>query len=92
MVRTLSIHNVPKELRAEGAADTRKQLLQLLSNPHLSSTQRSDLQERLRWVGKREALSFESLETNIKSKPAIKVRVPQHHTVDLLEALSVDEA
>ncbi len=49
---TITVYDIPPEVRSKGAAQARQQLHTLLSNPHLTATQRAELLDRLAWVAK----------------------------------------
>lgn len=79
----LTIYDVPAEVRAKGAAEARKSLHQMLSNPHITSEQRRDLHQRLQWCSKWETLNVSEI---------VEKTVPvQNHKVDLSESLTVKE-
>jgi len=95
-IRTLTLHEVPKEVRAVGAANARRQIQLLLRNPHLTPVQRMELQEQLKWAGKWESLDIGNLvpsksKANPNPSKNEAQRKPQHHTVEVVESLSVDE-
>jgi hypothetical protein len=60
-IKTLSLYDVPPEIRAQGAALARQQLRQFLRNPHLTKQQKAELREQLQWVGKWEHLQIEEV-------------------------------
>jgi hypothetical protein len=81
----LTLYDVPSDQRAKGAAEARKSTLQMLSNPHLSSSQKEELRERLRWISKLESCDI----SETLGKP--EVREPVNHDVEVTEDLSVTE-
>lgn len=92
----LTIYDVPPESRSKGAAEARKNLLQMLSNPHLSSVQRKDLTDRLKWVSKWETLNVSEVlpKPVVIPDPAPVVsespgREPVNHDVSIAESMSV---
>lgn len=92
----LTIYDVPPEIRAKGAAQARQQLHTLLSNPHLTATQRKDLLDRLAWVAKWESANVEEILPRPTPAPALpeateSPRTPQHHVVEISETLTVKE-
>jgi hypothetical protein len=93
---TLTIYDVPPEVRAKGAAQARQQLHMLLSNPHLTARQKKDLLERLAWISKWESANVEEIVPRPapppEAPPPPPAREPQNHTVELTETLTVKEA
>lgn len=94
-IKTLTIYDVPKETRALGAAAARRQIQQQLNNSFLTLDQRKDLQAQLRWASKWESLRVaEALPSPVAGgTPAIQgeLREPTHHSVELVEDLSIEE-
>lgn len=90
---TLTIYDVPGEVRAKGAAQARMQLHMLLSNPHLTPEQREDLLQRLAWVTKWETANVsEVLAPPVEAEPEpITPRIPQHHSIEIVEVMSVED-
>lgn len=93
---TLTLYDVPAEVRAKGAAEARKTFLQMLTNPHLSMEQRADIQERLQWCGKWESLNIEDViprPVQPSVPPPATSEPPQgnNHVVELSESLSIEE-
>lgn len=92
---TLTLYDVPPEVRAKGAAQARQQLHTLLSNPHLSKEQRQDLLDRLNWASKWEALNISDVvpppPPAPPELPPAPPREPQHHVVEVVESLSITE-
>lgn len=91
---TLTIYEVPPEIRAKGAAQARQQLHMLLSNPHLTEPQRKDLLDRLAWVAKWEAADVGEILPRPEpapAPPALPPREPQHHVVEVSETLTIQE-
>ena len=92
----LTIHDVPPEMRARGAAQARQQLHMLLSNPHITASQRKDLLERLAWVSRWEAGNVEDIcprpDAQPEPPPAPPAREPENHVVELSETLTVAES
>jgi len=92
----ITIHEVPADIRAKGAAQARQQLHILLSNPHLTEPQRKDLHERLAWVSRWESGKVDDICPKPEAPPpppappAQPARTPQNHSVELAETLSVD--
>lgn len=91
---TITVYDIPPEVRAKGAAQSRQQLHTLLSNPHLTTTQRAELLDRLAWVAKWEEADV----SEILPRPAPTVeqvpetqRAAQHHSVFIDDSLSVEE-
>jgi len=104
-IRTITLYEVPKEIRAVGAASARRQLQLLLNNPQLTSEQRRELQDQLKWISRWERLDIENVVPRF-AKPVEPVlaapppappaqaeaqREPQHHTIEVTESLSVTE-
>jgi len=90
----VTIHEVPPEIRAKGAAAARQQLHTLLSNPSLTEGQRKELLKHLAWVSKWEAADVGDLVPRPDPKPAppaLPARAPQHHVVEVAEVLTVHE-
>lgn len=86
----LTIYDVAPETRAKGAAEARKSLHQMLSNPHLTQLQKADLTERLKWISKWENLNV----SEVLPKPTANVEAPRQptdHAVSVSESLSVEE-
>lgn len=90
---TLTIYDVPGEVRAKGAAQARMQVHVLLSNPHLTSEQREDLLARLVWISKWESANVgEVLPPPVEPEvEPVTPRLPQHHSVEVVEVLAVDD-
>jgi hypothetical protein len=55
-IKTLTLYDVPPEVRAQGATLARQQIRQALRSPFLTKQQREELQGQLQWVGKWEHL------------------------------------
>jgi hypothetical protein len=92
---TLTIYDVPPEIRAKGAAQARQQLHMLLSNPHLTAEHKKDLLERLAWISKWESANVEEIVPRPEAPPAAPppppAREPQNHIVELEETLTVTD-
>lgn len=102
----LTIHDVPQELRSKYAARARKTLRDMQTHPGMTPQQLMVIQERLNWVSKWEradvgavlpkekaALALPS-STSPKALPAAPsgpARLPQHHSVEIAEQLTVTE-
>lgn len=94
----LTLYDVPATIRAKGAAEARKQLLQLQANPHLNEEQRADLRQRLQWCSKWEQLKVGEVLPPPAPAPTPPAEGPTedppsgtNHSVDLSETLSVAE-
>lgn len=95
----LTLYDVPAEIRAKGAAEARKHLLQLQSNPHLTSQQRDDLRQRLLWCSKWEQLKVGEVlpppppvvEPEPAPAPSEPPRQGTNHSVEVADSLSVSE-
>lgn len=94
---TITVYDVPPEVRAKGAAQSRQQLHTLLSNPHLTATQRAELLDRLAWVAKWEEADVGEILPRPVPTAVVAEQVPetqravQHHSVFIDESLSVEE-
>jgi len=85
---TLTIYDVPDAVRAKGAAESRKRILQMLMNPYLSQSQRDELQQQLQMVSRWENLDLEDV---IKRQPQVEAPKGTDHSVEISESLSVEE-
>lgn len=95
-VKTLTLYQVPADVRAKGAAQARQQIHQLLSNPSLTAEQRKELLDRLRWANKWESLDIEEVLPRLPALPEAPPeeappREPQHHAVEIVESLNIEE-
>lgn len=91
---TITLHQVAPEVRAKGAAQARQQLHTLLSNPHLTEEQRTDLRDRLTWVSKWEAGDVGEVlppPPPPEEAPEPEPRVPQHHVVSVQEEMKIED-
>jgi hypothetical protein len=93
-IKTLTIYDVPKKVRAAGAANVRKQIQQLLGNSTLTVEQRKELQGQVKWAGQWERLEVQELVAPPTPHTPITGnfdRIPQHHAISLEEAISLNE-
>jgi hypothetical protein len=94
----LTIHDVPPEIRAKGAAQARQQLHMLLSNPHITAEQQKDLRDRLAWIARWEAAKVDDIcpppnaPPPPPAPPAPPARAPQNHVVEVAETLTVEDS
>ena len=88
-ISTITILEVPGEVRAVGAASARKHLLGLLNNPYLTQEQILELQTQLKEVSARECLvtiPTEPVPTSVQQVE--NTRQPKHHVLKLTETLT----
>jgi hypothetical protein len=81
--RTLTLHQVPSEIRAQGAAEARRNLYQMLSQPGLKEEQREEVRAQLKWASKWESLNI----ADIVAPPA----EPTSHVVELSEKVRLED-
>ncbi len=82
--KTLTIYDVPDDVRRKGAAAAKASIVQALSQP-VSHEFREELMERLAWVAKVESLDV----AGVVSPPPL--REPVHHEIEVVEQVTSDE-
>jgi hypothetical protein len=83
--KTLTIYDVPEDVRRKGAAAAKASIVQALSQP-VSREFREELMERLAWVAKVESLDVAGVVT-----PPPPLREPVHHEIEVVEQVTSDE-
>lgn len=99
----MSLKDLPQEVRARGAARSRKHLRSMLSNPFLTADQRALLNEQLRQVDVWEAGNLQHPQAEpepeqgllpapaVAALPPAEARKPQNHSIDLSESMTVTD-
>lgn len=82
--KTLTIYDVPEDIRRRGAAAAKASIVQALSQP-LSQEYREELVERLAWVSRVETLNVGEV-----VPPPLR-REPVNHDITVEEVLTSDE-